>query len=66
MQKDACFLKKAENGILFSDKNLNFCQIVFLDLAVAKSLQSPRTVTDNAAADDDVQTTTGRTTGYTC
>ena len=32
----------------------------FLDLAVAKSLQSTRMVTD--AADDDVMTTTG----YTC
>ena len=28
--------------------------LVFLDLAVAKSLQSTRTVTDDAAADDDV------------
>ena len=27
---------------------------MFLDLAVAKSLQSTRTVTDDAAADDDV------------
>ena len=35
----------------------------FLDLAVAKSLQSTRTVTDDAAdADADVLTTTG----YTC
>ena len=33
---------------------------LFLDLAVAKSLQSTRTVTDDAA--DDVLTTTG----YTC
>ena len=34
----------------------------FLDLAVAKSLQSTRTVTDaDAADDDDVQTTTGYT-----
>ena len=36
---------------------------LFLDLAVAKSLQSTRTVTDDAAAADaDVLTTTG----YTC
>ena len=38
----------------------------FLDLAVAKSLQSTRTVTDDADADaddDDVLTTTGITTG---
>ena len=35
----------------------------FLDLAVAKSLQSTRMVTDDADADaDDVYTTTG----YTC
>ena len=36
----------------------------FLDLAVAKSLQSTRMVTDadDDADDDDVQTTTG----YTC
>ena len=33
----------------------------FLDLAVAKSLQSTRTVTDDAAADDVLTTT-----GYTC
>ena len=36
----------------------------FLDLAVAKSLQSTRMVTDDdddADADDDVQTTTGYT-----
>ena len=34
----------------------------FLDLAVAKSLQSTRTVTDAADDADDVLTTTG----YTC
>ena len=34
----------------------------FLDLAVAKSLQSTRTVTDADDADDHVQ----KTTGYTC
>ena len=40
---------------------LNF--FPFLDLAVAKSLQSTRTVTDDDDADaDDVLTTTG----YTC
>ena len=35
---------------------------LFLDLAVAKSLQSTRMVTDDADDDDDVLTTTG----YTC
>ena len=37
-----------------------YSYIIFLDLAVAKSLQSTRTVTDADAA--DVLTTTG----YTC
>ena len=37
-------------------------KISFLDLAVAKSLQSTRTVTDAADDADDVLTTTG----YTC
>ena len=36
----------------------------FLDLAVAKSLQSTRTVTDADADDDDADVLT--TTGYTC
>ena len=42
----------------FQETKLN----AFLDLAVAKSLQSTRMVTDADADDDDVQTTTG----YTC
>ena len=37
---------------------------LFLDLAVAKSLQSTRTVTDADADDDDADVLT--TTGYTC
>ena len=40
---------------------------IFLDLAIAKSLQSTRTVTDDEAdddADDDADVLT--TTGYTC
>ena len=36
----------------------------FLDLAVAKSLQSTRMVTDDADDDDDADVLT--TTGYTC
>ena len=39
-------------------------QTFFLDLAVAKSLQSTRTVTDDDDADADADVLT--TTGYTC
>ena len=50
----------------------NFCHLVvreglnFLDLAVAKSLQSTRTVTDDADDDDDDAADVLTTTGYTC
>ena len=41
--------------------------IIFLDLAVAKSLQSTRTVTDDDDdADDDNDDDVQTTTGYTC
>ena len=48
------------NGLLL----LSFVKTVFLDLAVAKSLQSTRMVTDADADDDDADVLT--TTGYTC
>ena len=38
----------------------------FLDLAVAKSLQSTRTVTDADDDDDDADADVLTTTGYTC
>ena len=55
------------NCTIYCSCNLNLKKAkYFLDLAVAKSLQSTRTVTDDADdaddADDDVLTTTG----YTC
>ena len=40
--------------------------LTFLDLAVAKSLQSTRTVTDDDDADDDADADVLTSTGYTC
>ena len=45
------------------EKNLTLTKKGFLDLVVAKSLQSTRMVIDDADADDDDVLTT---TGYTC
>ena len=42
------------------------CYRLFLDLAVAKSLQSTRMVTDDADDDDDDDADVLTTTGYTC
>ena len=54
------FFKEGGGGLENFGKKLKF--LGFLDLAVAKSLQSTRTVTDAADDADDVLTTTG----YTC
>ena len=47
--------------VFYHNSLIPFC---FLDLAVAKSLQSTRTVTD--ADDDDDAADVLTTTGYTC
>ena len=49
----------------FKKSNSNFKGLNFLDLAVAKSLQSIRMVTDDDD-DDDADADVLTTTGYTC